>query len=229
MPYKRRRFKSRRRRRRGKKGGKKNRLNVVTIRGPYVIPDQYRCKMAVTKSFEIDPGVYQKSQVFATNDLLDPFITEAQNQPMGFDQMTNIYTSYRVNASKISIVFSNTSLIPMTIAIYPSGDSVDRTLAAVIGLPYVKTRSIGLSSAQGAVTLTNYIKNEVILGDGLYQTSKSFVGSITSSPETILLWKLRAEALGGSGGGIIKYQTRITIEYWVTWFARVQLNLSVKT
>lgn len=184
--------------------------------------------MTATAAFSIGSTGFDFATHFSANSIFDPFQATGTNQPIGFDQLMNLYTTYRVRASKIRMDISNTSTtIPFTIAIHPSNDTVVRALSAIVGLPYVRMKTIGTATGMGTTSVVNYIEPKVIFGDRVTVTDTSFDGTQATDPVNQVFWKIRIESLGGSTAGDISAQTRINITYWVEFFERIQLNASV--
>lgn len=68
----------------------------------------------------LNPGVggVVASHLFAANGLYDPNITGTGHQPLGFDQLMAMYTTYTVISSKIWVVFDNAeATYPMLVGI----------------------------------------------------------------------------------------------------------------
>ncbi len=71
-------------------------------------PQRKTCKLVYTSSVYLNPGAgTAATHVFRANSVWKPEVTAAGHQPMGFDEMTAIYTHFHVLGSKISAHFVN--------------------------------------------------------------------------------------------------------------------------
>ncbi len=227
MPVKKRFRRRRVRRKRRSRRNKRSIINTVTVRGPFAIADKYRCKMQATQTQTVTAGGFAQDLLFASNSIFDPFLSDGNNQPMGFDQLVVLYASWRVRASKIEIHITNTATnVPFTMVCLPSLATTEVVIVGLIGLPYLKQQYVGMATGMDTKHLTNFIKPAVMFGDRSYDTDLNFVGSTSANPAILTYWKLRFEATGGSAGGTILYQARYVITYWVDFFDRRQISAS---
>lgn len=109
MPSKYRKPKYRRRFKR--RYGRRRRTNPVASRG--IIPNSQIVKLRYVDTVTIDPATgLAGSHVFRANSIFDPDQTGVGHQPMGHDELANLYERYVVVGSKISVRFTSSGSLP---------------------------------------------------------------------------------------------------------------------
>lgn len=81
-----------------------------SLRRVFPTKKQHRTELRYFGNFIIiNPGVggIAATHVFSANGLYDPDITSTGHQPIGFDQMMNLYDHYTVIGAKIRVYFQN--------------------------------------------------------------------------------------------------------------------------
>lgn len=114
------------------------------------------------ENVSLDAGQYTvQDYVFSANGMFDGNITGTGHQPLGYDELCNLFSHYCVTGSKITVQTANSSQIrPFYMAIALRGDSTNlgtklvgeileqpglkRVLVGIDGLP--KTLSYGFSA-----------------------------------------------------------------------------------
>ncbi len=214
-------------RRRVKKRGKRSKISIVNIRGPYLIADKYRCKLVATQTVLQTASATTVEFKFAANSLFDPFILTSTNQPLGFDQIMQLYGSYRVYASRLTFDYVNTSeTVPMNLVMFPSNKVDSITFSNSVGLPYTKFRTVGTKDGEGVGRLSNYITTKAMLGDMTVKYDDLWIGTASVEVSELIFWRVRLETLGGSLGGNISFQGRFMMTLWAEFFDRITPPIS---
>lgn len=72
-------------------------------------------------ALEIDPAVAtNKEHIFRLNSLYDPDYTYGGHQPLGFDQLSPLYTNYTVIGCRARVTLTNTGHAPANFYLFPS-------------------------------------------------------------------------------------------------------------
>lgn len=98
----------------------------------------------------------QAVQLWSANGLFDPNITGGGHQPLYFDQIMPLYTSFHVKSSKLTVKFTNTSAYPHIVALFLSAQpSAGAQILEVLEQPNVVWTVIGpLTGGHAEKTLT---------------------------------------------------------------------------
>lgn len=208
-PYRRRFYRKRRR----------NNSSNVIVRGPYICPDAYYCKLVYNDTLNVNPALPYYDYLWHGNSVYDPDYTSAGAQPLGFDQLTALYQRFTVMGVKISAtVLPTQSLLPdqqLTILANHSTTSyVDADL--ISQQPYAKTRFIGNSST-GPVTLSAYYSTSKIMGCSKKKIMDDdvFSGSYNSNPsQKFYIHTFLADLAGGDTRATIKVKLTYYVKFW---------------
>lgn len=200
---------------------------------PGVIPDRLRVKLTyndqIPRSSSLGAeDIYQ----FSTNDIFDPNVTASGTQPTGFDQLGNLYTSWRVIASSIRVDFVNLDVddgLFMCVVPCDSQSTTNLTqLNQAMRLPYAKQGYMGIASGASKCTISNYINNMKLTGDKGYMTDDQYAGGSLTSAQVAPLkkgaWNILART--ASTGSAYSYVFNARLTYYVEFYNRVILSLS---
>lgn len=176
--------KNQRKSRRGKSSAQRAPL---TISRP-LIANVLRTQMCYTQYFgmvESASGI-GASYSFRLNDLFDPDFTGTGQQPVAFDQLSTLYTRFRVLSVAVDVVYNNRAATGAVVGFFPSSAS---TLPAAAvswpAQPFSKHTIIANSAAGPAVgRLTSRFDIPTVLGmkSKEYLSDLDFTGTPTSSP-----------------------------------------------
>jgi len=89
---------------------RKNRLRIGLFNaGLNPLPERYVCKMKYAENFIVGSGTSPSSYTyFRLNSLYDPDYTLGGHQPYGYDQISPLFTGYRVYATSWRVTMENT-------------------------------------------------------------------------------------------------------------------------
>lgn len=66
------------------------------------LPDRYYCKLKVCDNFQVGSGSNPSAlEHYRLNSLYDPYYGSGGHQPRGFDQLSQLYNSYRVHKARV--------------------------------------------------------------------------------------------------------------------------------
>lgn len=203
----------------------------LTLRRPTGFPD----RMLVPLRFFSYPTITTVAagvagmQVYRGNSLFDPDLTGTGVQPLGFKYWDQVYNTYAVRASKISLSAAPTGTVTNAgtrIGCYStptSGTALasDPTaLASQIG-----ERHIHLRANPDSRVITNYNTTGQVLGLSSWQDvsmTSHLVAAVGSNPTTPWFWKVYAFAIDASS--INGSDLMVEITYYVEFIGRGELN-----
>lgn len=194
-----------------------------------LVPDTYWCKLRYTSrnAFTTASGAVFH-HVFAGNSLFDPDTTGVGSQPVGFDQLSAMYRTYCVFASRIKVIYlatiatiggaSELSLCPTV----TSSDFVGTDPSVVKANPKASWRICG-DRQSGPYTMSKYQSTKGMMGQKIAQDDV-FRAVTSGSPNNAWFWHLNGQCVDESTDlGIILY---IELTYYARFTQRVALALS---
>lgn len=218
-----------------KKNYKLNKFKAKPMAGPfhrYVSNDPFRAtfntKLTYTQSVTLTSGIggiYGNEQIYRLNSPYDPDFTGTGHQPYGYDQVSLLYRKYKVNAAKISILFSNPSEDGMigAAAVQASAGTFALTSNPIDTLkeqPMTVTRTINNSGSQTAM-VNQYLQLHLVEGLTKLQFStnvEDYSAPVTTIPaKTPYLRLALASSLGTNGATMF---CRVTITYYCQFYER---------
>ena len=216
---------SKRKPRRRRRYRKNQVSNIITVRGPKVIPDRYRCKM--THIFTTTATAGSTDTIIRANSVYDPEFAAGGGQPTGFDELAALYSRYLVNAAKVKVTLVNYSATAAKLVVSPSPDSSSfSSILAAATQPYAKQVIVGGSSGASMRSVSLYMTtkaarglngNSPIADDELEATT-------TANPTKQWFFHVVHGHLDGTSASNQEIQCEIT--YYVDFFKRHQITLS---
>jgi len=92
---------------RSAKASKKMRFTKA-VRSKDPVPDTYKARMKYVDIVKVTPGIGTAAlHIFRANSLYDPDYSSTGHQPLGFDELAQLYSTYRVDKAKITVVGSS--------------------------------------------------------------------------------------------------------------------------
>lgn len=193
-------------------------------------PSQIKTVMCYREQYvSINPGAggLAASHVFAANGLYDPNITGGGHQPVGFDQMMDMYDHYVVTRAKIVVTFTNQDTSNrQTVALAVVDDSTTytdiRRLIEAGNCAFADLDVSPTSNAQKTLTLECDVMN--YQGRRGKLSDPELKGSATTNPTELVTFQLYVEphtAVDSSAVGC-----NITIYYDSVFIERKKTNIS---
>jgi len=184
---------------------KTTRVRFRSLANPMVnkINQKMRCEMTYCEyGVTLNGGAGSAAPyVFAANGLNDPNITGVGHQPMGFDQLMELYNQYTVLGGIIKVTFDNT----------------DTALSQLIGITFKDTATTTadprqyiewgnttwttvapLAGGSSSKTLTHKFDVAKFAGQEIAD-EQNFTGTKTSNPDNtlhLIIWAAAANAVG---------------------------------
>lgn len=187
-----------------------------------IMPDELLTTLVYTSVAQLNPGTVTYEYVFSGNGLFDPDITLLGTQPVGFDQMENFYSRYRVISSKIVVRFINTANGGTIVAVTPSDTSTGTTAANdAIANPYSRWNVIANANGMNEKTIVNACRTDHIFGT-VANSDDLFAASFSTNPTNQWYWIINMDSTIN-----LLIMMNVAIYYRVKFYKRVPLNLSV--
>lgn len=197
----------------------------------YPLPAQLRTRMRYfSTNHAVNPGIggTAAEHVFSLNGLYDPDITGVGHQPVGFDQLSEIYDHYTVLGAKATVSFFSTDTTnDMIVAAY----IMDTTTAAVdIRVPIengkAKWRHLSSLSNGGRTTavMTLPVSLSRFLGVSNPLDETALRGNSSGNPAEQAYLHIAAAPNNSNDAANVTFT--VAIEYYVVWTEPKQLDLS---
>lgn len=213
------------RKRYNKRFGKVSRV----VRRGQVFPDSYFCKLKYEQTLNMKPFVAApiSRQLISGNGIHDVDISGLGHQPMGYDQITALYNSWKVYASSIKVqvmtvgsgaaYFSKFSLYPTL------NSSIDLDLDEAGETPYGRSTFVSDRDGGNKNFLSNFMTTKKIYGQKSIDPDPSFTGAVGSNPSALWYWILDMTTIDGSTN-IGDIYVNIKVKYYVKFWDRIQLT-----
>lgn len=132
------------------------RPTLMSFPGYQFVPERMLTKLRYCFETDITSGqaLLNSDTVFRANSIYDPEYAAGGGQPLGHDQLQNLYTSYKVHACRIRATFTSNGGVPTRICVLPTVSPTSFTaMLDACEQPYAKTKAIatyngGLSSVK---------------------------------------------------------------------------------
>jgi hypothetical protein len=189
-----------------------------------ILPDRYRTNLRYWKSLTFSLAASNVASVrFRPSSAFDVDPTLGGTVMSGFTELSALYNSYRVLASKITVQATNTSSVqPIELMVVPFNQDVGATPAAGLILsfkeqPYSKFRLIPLSGGPVA-TIKSTMSTEKIYGSKMALFDDNFSALVSANPVNNWYWSIGVYVLGALAGQSI--YLNVTIDVDVEFFDR---------
>jgi len=190
-------------------------------------PEQTRSTLRYFATVDVGAATFGTTkQYFRCNGLFDPDITGTGHQPLGFDQLMTIYTSYVVLGAKIKCTFfgreDTNSSMSGVVGIYQD-DSTSNTLPFEALIEGSGKKKWGVYTASDQkVVLTDTYKSKVVYSKAtLADTSQR--GTASTDPSDAHTWCLFNCNQASTTESVY---VAVDIEYDVVFFERADLASS---
>lgn len=166
---------------------------------------------------------------FSTNSLHDPNTTGAGHQPMGYDQLSNIYQKYQVLGAKIKIRVQNGSTqsgalvgLFVTNSSTIGAQTVGNLLEQKASKAKIMLGPQGSGPNTGFSTHTWSLRKELKGVRGAGDDYSANVGASPSIQNYFMIWMGPMDAANTSG----KVNIYAEVDYIVRWYDPIQLSQS---
>lgn len=222
--------------------GKKRRMNrkvrrrpgpyIMSVKGQTPFPDVYRCKMKYHHTKTVSTGGLNKIQFegIAANGLYDPDLNTGGQQPVGFDELSAIYSQYVVRGCKVEATFfSNETNTRCIVGVFANTNTLHHAVLSDVNpllcQKYVKHSNLGVStSGQSVATVSMYKSTSEVVGQR--EIDPSDFGSATSANPTKLWYYDIFVASADDSDATITCEFNVSVTYYVDFYDQKYLDLS---
>ena len=205
-----------------------NKIQTGIVRGPQRLwPDRQMLNMRYVDTVNIGAqgsNLVVNAITYRLNSLFDPLTTVTAEQPIaGFQEMSEQYSYYRVNAVKITVDITNLGGLPLFVACYPTNTAAVptgsyATLLRVMGNPFTTWSTVSVAGGETKARLENYIKLKKVIGSNNYTTDMDFCGFSTGNPIRPIYGQVCVSSPVATGS--YQYALLVSIEFYCEWFGR---------
>lgn len=165
---------------------------------------------------------------FRANGLFDPDRTGAGLQPLYFDQLMAVYTHYRVNASKITVIPFNQNASSVTMSYFGLGYSQvgvpGISWEAFVAQPGTIRQLLPNATAGIGRKMTQFKKTKSVLSVKDVKDNADLSGTSSADPVLQWYWVLCSHDWNTDNNALVGAQVRIT--YYCEFWGRNLLPLS---
>ena len=191
-----------------------------TYGGAQGVADSFRTTLTYSDIIAITPGAHIGQYTFRGNSCFDPDYTSTGHQPQYFDQMSVLYTRYRVYGSRISITAANEQVgSALQITVIPSSEITAFTTSTYpLEHPYAKPMQ--LLGVGGLITkkVTHKMTTQKILGLRAREIlDQDYSASTGATPSSVWYWQIVAQDLSSEN---VMTSMQVVITYDVEFYDR---------
>lgn len=192
-------------------------------RGATGFPDQMMVKLKYVEAIQLTStvGAYV-STTFQGNSLFDPNLSGGGHQPMNFDQWKDFYVTNLVFGCKITVTYSNTSSVPVWVAILQKqSDASSVSISQATERNRVKKTILGQSNGgAGTKTISWYQSTKKALNiKHLSNSDHEYIALNTTLPPVGWYFQIAAQTLDLGTTSVVDALVELT--YYVKFFNRV--------
>ena len=191
------------------------------------VADSVRTTLAYSDVIAIQPGATVGQYTFRGNSCFDPDYTGSGHQPQYYDQMSLLYTRYRVYGSRITVAAINEQVgAALQITVIPSSDITAFTTSTYpLEHPYATPmRLLGVGGLMSG-TVSTAMATARILGLRPREIlDQDYSATTGSNPSSIWYWQIVAQDLSAEN---VMTSLQVTINFDVEFYDRNLTSPSV--
>lgn len=195
-----------------------------------VIADTYFTKLRWTNQVNVafPTATNQQTVSLRGNSCFDPATGSASHQPTGFDQLSTMFGRYKVAASKLTVIYSNSSSTAINIMILPGVENTPiSTIQQGYSNPYSKIRMLSpTGSGRSIVRFSHYMSTVKIRGEIEAKYDDDYAALISANPDRQWYWQILIEAADLVEAGQQTGNLTVIIDYYVKFSKRTLLAVS---
>lgn len=209
------------RRRRGAK-----RLTVSVSRSS-PIPDRYVTRMKYSAYHTLTTSTIPVGELYRVNSTFDPLWAVGGHQPLGYDQLSALYSSVRDFGCKYKVTFRSNSAAPLHVGVESGPETTLSTLWSTIEeRAHAKTHLLGvLGTSKDCWSVSGYASAAQVLGvtKERYRTDDQYAHAFGANPAVAGFLKIIIDSPNGTG---FQCNVEVQLEYYSTWYERIPLTQS---
>lgn len=184
---------------------------------------------------------------FLANSLTDPYVGGVNHQPRGFDEFMNVYRTYTVVGSKISVNFmyqgydgpsqldndtssfliknvhtetngaNSAALTPLMVGIHKGVTELGATESASQVMEQDRTVWRAMTPQDGSLTVSQSMRTSDFFGKDALVGAEGYTGNITSDVDNKIYYTVWMGRASGQTNGAVHAIGYVTIEYDVVF------------
>ena len=210
-------YRRRRRRRRTRRRRRRANQSSLVYRGPGFVPNRLLTTHVYRNIEIIATAATSITTQFTINDIFNVDPSGSAIQPMGYDQLTDLYSNWQVYACSISINIVNSDISPMAVCLFPFPNAtsfVGSTYERVAEMPRATCRVLAEAGGQNRAVMKQYIRCSTLVGRT--QVPDRYLGATGSGPDVTLMWNLLFANMHGLT--TLTGTLDLRLKYYVKWF-----------
>lgn len=200
------------------------RANLVVSRTS-PLPDRYFTKLNYTELVTMNYTGILNTYQFRTNSIFDPNSTGTGHQPMGHDELAQLYNKYRVYGCKYVLTFSNTNPAyqgEVIVQNRPNG-TLSANFEDAMESPYHQYKVLGAETS-GPKTISGYANCAKIYGVAKQQWRNDdvFQANVGANPSSQTVLNIYAQ--NQTTATALTILVRVNLVYFVEFYERKVLG-----
>lgn len=203
--------------RRKRVSSKRKAFLPTTIRCRDWLPISLRNKMEYMQQTYFTSVTTPQVYVFRGNGLYDPDQSGTGNQPLGYANLSSIYSRYEAPSSYIRVRWVNNTSVPMMLTVTPTVNSADtNTYNSGQGKPGSRFKYCGGNQERATTVVSNSCTSKLLLG--LIPGSGETKALVTGLPGSQWYWSIALTSVDGASAlsGVLD----VKIIYNTVWYER---------
>lgn len=188
--------------------------------GAQGVADSVRTSLTYSDVIAITPGGVIGQYTFRGNSCFDPDYTSSGHQPQYYDQLSELYTRYRVYGSRISVSAINEQVgSALQVTVIPSSDITTFTSSTYpLEHPYAKgLRLLGVGGLMSAKTRHTMTTARILGLRPREILDQDYSASTGATPASVWYWQIVAQDLSSEN---VQTSMQVVISYDVEFYDR---------
>lgn len=179
--------------------------------------DRIMVKLPYSDVYTFSGSYNPSAQVWRTNSLFDPDLTNVGHQPLGFDQYSAFYQKYIVHGCEIRLDIRNDTAVSVKgVLCFSDTDSSSASVQVASEYKYATPFTIGPNSSNNRIVLKRYMSEKKLHGLKTIENQETQQALISATPTDVGLVWLKVEALDGTTA--VKVYADVRIKYYAVMF-----------
>ena len=187
--------------------------SIRTVPTPsQVMPDILRTKLVTWVEDKAQGGVTTKTYSFQANSAFDPDLGLSGSKPNGFNELSDFFIRYKVNACGIEIKTAYTLATPIRLSVYATQSATPlSTHRAIVEQPYSQSLLLAPDVDKGTINMLWSTKK--IMGG--HFSDRDYSSVFTSSP--VQMWHIHVK-LESADGSTLLGTDQVFISFKITQY-----------
>lgn len=192
-----------------------------------VVPDRIMVNLSYSETVELVNALSSTAAYdFRGNSCFDPNFTGTGHQPMGFDQLAALYSTYRVISSRCDVSWfqAQSTTNGVDVCLYPSDQTGSVTFDEALEQPYAIKGMTSGTSGMSRCRTSSFMTTKKLNGQKDIMTQSQYAALTSANPSDVWYWRLQAQNANQAINCDVFAQVKIT--YFVEFSDRLKLSSS---